>query len=271
MSKSICCFMNAKSDDTTIKAVRFVYETECHTLKQPFVHPIYVLHIVTKGSAVLRMGEREYTLKRGSVFFAFPAYLYYLEHSEDFEYIYISFMGGGATSFLSKCNISPENPVFDDYGFLCSMFESSIRRITPTNSNLLTESVLYYAFSYFCKSDDGEDTEKNAGTIFESIVNYVDHHFRESDMSLGRLANVFSYSEKYLSSLFKKNMKVGFITYLNSLRVQYASELISKGELSISEIAKACGYSDYSYFSRVFKKNTGKSPSEALNYINERK
>ena len=271
MSKSICCFMNAKNDDASMKAVRFVYETECHTLNQPFVHPIYVLHIVTQGTAVLKIGENEHNLKRGTIFFAFPALPYYLEASEDFEYIYISFMGGGATSLLSRCNITPKNPVFQEFGFLCTIFESSIRRITPANSNLLTESILYYALSYFCHDEENRESEKNASTLFEAIVNYVDHHFRESDISLGRLADIFSYSEKYLSSLFKKNMHVGFITYLNSLRVQYASELISKGEMSIGEIAESCGYSDYSYFSKVFKKNTGKTPSESINYINERK
>lgn len=271
MSESICCFMNAKNEDATIRAVRFVYETECEKLTQPFVHPIYVIHIVTEGTATLRIENNEYHLKRGSVFFAFPAFPYYLEPSENFEYIYISFMGGGATSYLSRCNITPQNAVYDDFGFLCSFFESSIRKITNANSTLLTESVLYYALSHFCEGEGENGVDKNAGSLFEAIVNYVDHHFRESDMSLGRLSNVFSYSEKYLSSLFKKNMQIGFITYLNNLRTQYASELISKGELSISEIGALCGYSDYSYFSKVFKKNTGKTPSESINYINERK
>ena len=52
MSESICRFLSAKSEDSTIQAVRFVYETECRSLTQPFMHPIYVFHIVTKGSAV---------------------------------------------------------------------------------------------------------------------------------------------------------------------------------------------------------------------------
>ena len=268
MSRSICCFMNAKSDDSKIKAIRFVYETECQKLNQPFVHPIYVIHIVTQGSAVLKIENDEYTLQRGTIFFAFPAFPYYLEPSEDFEYIYISFMGDSATSFLSRHNITPKNCVFPDYSFLCSMFENAIRRITPSNANLLTESVLFYTLSYLCEDKDS-NTDKSTSSIFEAIVNYVDNHFRECDISLGRLADVFSYTEKYLSSLFKKNMQIGFITYLNNLRTQYASQLISKGEMSISEISEACGYSDYSYFCKVFKKNTGKTPTESINYINE--
>lgn len=269
MSKSICRFMAAKNEDATIQAVRFVYETECLNLKQPFLHPIYVFHIVTKGTAIFRIGDKKYSLKRGDVFFAFPAYPYYLDADDEFEYIYISFMGNGAISRLPKCNITPENPYYSDFGFLCTMFENAIRRITPFNSSLLTEAVLYYALSFFNNFELEPETEeqKNSNNIFQSIVDYVDYHYRESDISLNRLANVFSYTEKYLSSLFKKNMQIGFISYLNNLRIQYACELIQNGNMNLSEISVTCGYSDYSYFSKVFKKITGHSPTDGLKYL----
>lgn len=272
MSDSICKFMPAKNEDATIKAVRFVYETECHSLAQPFYHPIYVFHIVTQGTATLKILEKSYELKRGDVFFAFPANFYYLDASQDFEYIYISFMGSGATSFLSRCNIIPENPYFSDFSFLCTMFENSIRRITQSNSNMLTEAVLFYALSFFDSGKESENAE-SAGTqtIFAAIINYIDHHFRESDLSLKRLTDVFSYTEKYLSSLFKKNMQTGFVSYLNNLRIQYACELIGEGKTSISEIASASGFSDYSYFSKVFKKITGKTPTEGIDWCKQRK
>jgi AraC-like DNA-binding protein len=264
--------MPQKNEDASIRAVRFVYETECTSLAQPFYHPIYVLHIVTQGIATLRILDKSYELKRGDVFFAFPASFYYLDASEDFEYIYISFMGSGAASFLSRCNISPQNPHFTDFSFLCTMFENAIRRITQSNSNILTEGVLFYALSFFDSGKDG-DSEEGEGTqtIFAAIVNYVDHHFRESDLSLKRLTDVFSYTEKYLSSLFKKNMQTGFVSYLNNLRIQYACELIGEGKMSIAEIGRASGFSDYSYFSKVFKKITGKTPSEGFDWYKQRK
>ncbi len=273
MNESICRFLPAKNEETSIKTVRFVYETECAKLSQPFVHPIYVLHIVTCGTAVLQIDSREYSLKRGDIFFAFPAYPYYLFPSKDFEYIYISFMGSGVASVLTKCKVSPSAPYYNDYGFLCDMFENAIRRITLQNANILTESVLYYALSFLFGSNENDETESKRflGGVFETIVDYVDHHYRENDLSLGRLANVFSYSEKYLSSLFKKHIQMGFINYLNNLRIQYANELIEKGEMTIGEIAQSCGYRDYSYFSRVFKKSTGKTPTECLKYMKIKK
>lgn len=265
MNESICRFMPVKNEEASLKAVRFVYEAECRTLTQPFVHPIYVFHIVTEGTAILRIDEKAYPLKRGDVFFAFPAYPYYLEADEDFAYIYVSFMGSGAASLLSKCGISPAAAHYPDFGFLCTMFENAIRRLTPFNANLLTEAVLFYALSFFGGEAEAE-RDRSAMGLFESLVDYVDHHYREKDLSLGRLAEIFSYTEKYLSSLFKKNMQVGFVQYLNNLRIQYASEQIRCGRLTIAQIADACGYSDYAYFSRVFKKLTGRTPSESIRY-----
>lgn len=270
MSDSICRFLPAKNDGTSIKTVRFVYETECLTLTQPFVNPIYVLNIVTEGRATLRIYEKEYTLERGDIFFAFPAVLYYLDASSDFKYIYISFMGSAAAALLSRCSITQENPVYKGFSFLCPMFESSIRRITNNNANMLTESVLGYTLSFFDKAEAQENNGKSVDSLFEAIVDYVDYHYRESDMSLGRLANIFSYTEKYLSMLFKKNMQIGFISYLNNLRIQYANELIEKGERRVSEIAAACGYSDYSYFARVFKKRTGSTPTESMRFLDKK-
>ena len=270
MSDSICKFMPAKNEEANIKTVRFVYETECLKLSQPFVHPLYVLHIVTKGRAVMRLGEEKYELKRGDIFFAFPAYPYYLDDAEDFEYIYISFMGSGAAAMLSRCNVTYNFPHYAGYDFLCPMFESAIRRITLRNSNTLTEGVLYYALSFLDTESSEVESKKTADSLFEAIVNYVDHHYKESDMSLGRLADTFSYTKKYISSLFKKHMQIGFNSYLNNLRIQYANELIEKMELNISEIAIVCGYNDYSYFSKVFKKRTGKTPTESMKFLDRK-
>ena len=55
MSDSICCFLPVKNEEAAVKTVRFVYETEFSKLVQPFVSPIYVVYIVTQGSAVLHI------------------------------------------------------------------------------------------------------------------------------------------------------------------------------------------------------------------------
>ena len=66
-------------------------------------------------------------------------------------------------------------------------------------------------------------------------------------------------------SLLKYNpscFKVNFSAYLNEFRVEKARELLASTRLSVREVSVACGYSDANYFARVFKRVTGKTPSE---------
>ena len=59
-------------------------------------------------------------------------------------------------------------------------------------------------------------------------------------------------------------MNIGFSKYLNQLRIKHAYDLISQNMTSVSEIAYNCGFSDSLYFSKVFKKITGISPTEYI-------
>lgn len=264
MSHSICRFMPPKEHGGNIKTVRFVLETDFIKLPQPFIHPVYLLHIVTSGEGVLTLIDKKYSLKKGSLFFAFPGCPFEIDADDGFEYMYISFMGTGAAVLLNNLNISLESPVFDGYFDLIDFWMSSIKRVNQLNSNILSESVLLYTLSFINNSNKPAELLANSENTLSTIVDYVNTHYRDSDISLKKIAYVFSYTEKYLSSLFKKQMNIGFNTYLNDLRIQYAQELIEKDEKSVSTIASKCGYSDAMYFSKVFKKRTGKTPSEYI-------
>lgn len=255
--------MPAKADDTAIKTVRFVYEADHATLPQPHIHPIYVLHLVTRGTAVMSLGDKKYTLAVGDLFFAFPGIPYTVKGSADFAYIYISFMGSGAASLLAQFHVTLQALHYTGFSELCPFFQQAIRRLCPKNANTLTESLLLYALSFLAKEDE-EDVPHTADKLFEPIVAYVDRHYRDSDMSLSRLSEEFSYTKQHLSKLFKKHLSIGFSGYLNALRVQYANELLAKGATSIAEIANVCGYKDSHYFSRVYKKHTGSTPTRRL-------
>jgi len=262
MSNSICRFMPEKKYNSNINFIHFVYETDFKKFTQPFFYSIYRMHIVTKGSAVLKIHDKKYKLEIGTIFFAFPAGLYNIDATEDFEYYYISFLGSNANQLLEDFGITIFSPVFQGYDFLIDFWNNSIKRINKTNITVLTESVFLYTLSYLTEKDNKVSLKHT--TSFEMIVDYIDNHYRDYDMSLKKVADCFSYTEKYLSHLFKKNMDISFKAYINSLRIQYAYTLIENGEKSLYDIASACGYSDSFYFSKVFKKIRGITPTEYI-------
>jgi two-component system, response regulator YesN len=93
------------------------------------------------------------------------------------------------------------------------------------------------------------------------LLDYIHAHYTES-LTLTEVAKAFHFNPSYLSTFFASHNPEGFNEYLNKIRVEKASELLRGGEASISEISGMVGYSDHSYFTKVFKKRTGLSPSQ---------
>jgi two-component system response regulator YesN len=95
----------------------------------------------------------------------------------------------------------------------------------------------------------------------KKLMEYIHDHYAEP-LTLTEVAKHFHFNPSYLSSYFSNHNSEGFIEYLNRIRIEEASKLLIQGTAAISEISGMVGYSDHSYFCRVFKKIKGLSPSQ---------
>ena len=104
--------------------------------------------------------------------------------------------------------------------------------------------------------------DKSSRAIIGSVAEYLETHAVEH-ISLQSVAEEFGFNYTYLSYLFKKNMGRSPSEYLTACRIERAKELLRRErEYSVKEVAALAGYDDPYYFSRIFKNNTGLSPSE---------
>ena len=86
-------------------------------------------------------------------------------------------------------------------------------------------------------------------------------HFRyTSNLSVSDLAQMEHLSVSRYREIFRLAFGVSPSEYLMKLRISYARELLTTTELSVTEVAKACGFEDVMYFSRLFRKKAGVSP-----------
>lgn len=108
----------------------------------------------------------------------------------------------------------------------------------------------------------------NKGESVDKAKEYIGEHFCENTLSLNEVARHVNLAPTYFSTLFKTIEGVNFVDYLNRLRIEKAQELLCCTSKHVTEISDSLGYSDYRYFSRVFKKYTGDTPK---NYKNQRK
>jgi AraC-like DNA-binding protein/ligand-binding sensor protein len=81
-------------------------------------------------------------------------------------------------------------------------------------------------------------------------------------ISLQEIAAASGLSAPYFSTIFKEEMGENLSSYLNRLRVEKASHMLTETDLSLSDIAGACGFEDQSWFSKIFKSFTGVSPGK---------
>ncbi|MFZ3591115.1 response regulator transcription factor [Bacillus sp. DJP31] len=96
---------------------------------------------------------------------------------------------------------------------------------------------------------------------FQLMLDYIEENYAKP-LNLTGVANHFHFNPSYLSSYFASHNKGGFNEYLNKIRIEEASKLLMNSSIRISEICEMVGYSDHSYFCKVFKKLKGLSPSQ---------
>ena len=103
--------------------------------------------------------------------------------------------------------------------------------------------------------------DENAGSQNRSVLKQA-IDFIDGQISLNRVAHAANVSANHFSALFSQNMEQTFIEYLTSLRMDKAKELLRCTSKRSSEIAGEVGYKDAHYFSYLFKKTQGMTPSE---------
>lgn len=99
----------------------------------------------------------------------------------------------------------------------------------------------------------------------DPLVAKVARYFWENlddDITLDGLLKQFGVNKNVLNDAFYKEVSMSCMAYLEELRINLAKKYLQYDDESISEISQICGYRDSNYFTKVFKKNTGQTPSE---------
>lgn len=126
------------------------------------------------------------------------------------------------------------------------------------------ESAIAYAKKMISQAIEIRD--QNSGnknrSILRTAVDFIDSHYMDEEISLNTVANVANVSSNHFSALFSQNMGQTFIEYLTTLRMNKAKELLRCTGMRSSEIAGEIGYKDAHYFSYLFKKTQGMTPSD---------
>jgi two-component system response regulator YesN len=125
----------------------------------------------------------------------------------------------------------------------------------------------YQLFIYITSYVKPQNSIDYTNHIVDATKEYLENHYTE-DITLEVLAEQVNISPQYFSKLIKKTTGFNFTDWLSMLRVKRAKELLTNSNLTVKEVCFMVGYKDPNYFSRIFKKRIGITPSEYVKTCN---
>lgn len=124
-----------------------------------------------------------------------------------------------------------------------------------------SRNALEFAQYLINKAVEYESYISHSESVAEQLKTYIDEHYQE-EIRRDDLAEQVYLNVDYMSRIFKKETGISISTYLIQKRVEEAKRLLSKSSLPVNAISIQVGYSNFSYFTKMFKENTGYSPLE---------
>lgn len=227
------------------------------------------LHYVTSGTGLFR-GEY---IGKGCGFLVFPGEKQEMSvESDDFEQYWINFSGKDVSNLLASCRIKNHSSVYDFRDnnpkmkildeLFCSVFREndSPCEFNPYHNHNYLVGLLYQILSLCDNGEPNSEFFAKAGYA-DSVCSYIMSHYSEN-LTVDWLAATVGLSPKYLSRVFMQEKGVSMIDYLTEVRLENACGLLLYSDKCISDIAEQVGYRDALYFSKVFKRRKGLSPTQ---------
>ncbi|MGG1518704.1 AraC family transcriptional regulator [Paenibacillus oryzisoli] len=182
-------------------------------------------------------------------------------HSAEFEYFLVHFLP--VTPDSEQARLIREIHLFhiDMDASLLQMMKELRRHSTGLGHlELLERKTLFYQLVNKTLAYERYLQNSESHSMMEQTIAYIRQHYAEP-ITLESLAEQQGMKAKYFSHLFQKYTGLGPIHYLIQYRMKMAYELLMTTPFAVGDIARSVGYPDAYYFSRLFKKHYGMSPT----------
>ncbi|MCI3920387.1 AraC family transcriptional regulator [Paenibacillus sp. TRM 82003] len=221
--------------------------------------------LATYGQCVFRIGERKLVLGKGEALLLPAGTAFYWRsiptvfHAKTF----VSFRQGPGEACLPM--LASAEPLHGKVGCFDTLQERMKRMLDQWEehapyretyaSALLTESLALWNREW----DRGEISSETHRTV-EAMKRYIQERYRER-ITKETLADAVGRSPNYCAALFRRVTGQTIGEFVHAQRVKVAVYMLGESELTVADIAEFLGYSDVSYFTRVFKRIAGNPPS----------
>ena len=258
-------FSEISQYDFAISDISVIYQTPTwQSLIMSKAHSGRILNgflLIDKGGCRYEWAEGEAELSSGSLIYLPKGSVHRVSVTEhEFSFYRVSFVLKDISD--GEEIVFGTGPAVVTYAARQAMFDicGELIKTTMSKSNIFKSTSLLCDFlTAVGKTIKDENSNPEYGRIFAAI-DHIEKHYAE-EVDIKALADMCYLSEPHFFRLFKREIGDTPISYRNRLRVEKAKMLLSDGECSVSEISAMLGFESVYYFSRVFKKSVGVSPT----------
>jgi len=216
--------------------------------------------LVSKGTCLTLHNEKLHTMSAGDMVIYAPYEEQMYSYTSDGSSLWCHFTGTIIEELFMSTNIKSgvysvgnNKAIFDSFSNLIRIFH------LPGRENFANSSFLELIYNI---SDGIKNHHQSKGTdALLSVLSYINENYSKN-ITIEDLAKKAGYSKSRFSHIFSEVTGTTPIKYQNDIRLKTSCEMLSSTQYPISEIAIKCGFSDPLYYSRVFKKKYGVSPTD---------
>lgn len=227
----------------------------------------YTFHYVLRGEAEITQGNSTFKISSNDIVVIFPESLCELTVTQE-PYInfWLNFRGIDILNLLSYTNINATNPVFSPKQNLSELFEKLYDMQGPEpyhQAQIL--SIIYDIFSIIMKESVINKKIDYKKYYIAKFIDYIEKNY-SNNIQISDIAKYIGISSCQLYRVVTSEFGISPVKFLTEYRINASKIFLKKEkELKIGNISKLCGFSDPLYFSRLFYKYMGISPSEYRN------
>lgn len=227
----------------------------------------YQLIYITKGNACFNInGQTEEIMEGNCILYRPGEFQYYTYHGNCAPEVYwIHFTGTGVNELLAAAGLSGrqrftigESSIPVNY-YKKIITEMQLKRTLYNEAiNAAFIELLVFIGRKLCSDEKQGDVTRNEN--LHAVIELLNTHYKQN-WSIEKLAGMVSLSPYRFMHNFKACTGMPAMEYLTNIRIEKAKDLLADSSLSIKEISDTVGYSDPLYFSTLFRRTTGMSPS----------
>ncbi len=240
----------------------------CHS-EGPTVRTNYLFHYIFSGKGKVIINGEEYELSAGNGFLiTYKDYIYYeADKNDPWHYAWFIIKGSGAEKFLSSCGLNEERPIFFSNNVeKTNEHTKSFLKKTAESKNVFSMYGAIYEYwgamalnSLYSECTDTSEAKKYVLNAKRFVAVNVYKKITVDD-----ICKSVGIERTYLFRLFKEYEKISPQKYIINYKMNYAKDLLLRGDLNVNQVASSVGYSDQCAFSKIFTKRFNKNPKEFI-------